>query len=104
MQIRCLTESTVIDLKPPLTLIYIGNGCEVYSSNLYIPAKSELSSRDDSLTWHDFFSEFNDDYQNISRYSMIENLHLEQLTPEELANLPNRLAAMPPLKYQHLME
>ena len=35
---------------------------------------------------------------------MIENLHLEQLTPEELANLPNRFAAMPPLKYQHLME
>ena len=35
---------------------------------------------------------------------MIENLHLEQLTLAELANLPNRLAAMPPLKYQHLME
>ena len=39
MQIRCLTESTVTDIKPPLTLIYVGNGCEVYSSNLYIPAK-----------------------------------------------------------------
>ena len=35
---------------------------------------------------------------------MIENLHLEQLMPKELANLPNRLAAMPPLKYQHLMK
>ena len=66
MQIRCLTESTVTDIKPPLTLIYIGNGCEAYSSNLYIPAKLELTSWDDLLTWHDFFSEFNDDYQNIS--------------------------------------
>ena len=72
--------------------------CEAYSSNLYTPAKSELTSRDD------FFSEFNDDYQNISCYSMIENLHLEQLTPKELANLPIRLAAMPPLKYKHLMK
>ena len=35
---------------------------------------------------------------------MIENLHLEQLTPEELTILPNRLAAMPRLKYHHLME
>ena len=104
MQIRCLAESNVTDIRPPLTLIYIGNGCKAYSSKLYIPAKSELTSLDDSLTQHDFFSEFNDDYQNISRYSMIENLHLEQLTPEEPANLPNRLAAMPPLKYQHLME
>ena len=76
----------------------------MYSSNLHIPAKLELTSQDDSLTQHDFFSEFNDDYQNISQYSMIENLHLEQLTPEELANLPDRLAAMPSLKYQNLME
>ena len=104
MEIRCLTESTVTDIKPPLTLICVGNGCEVYSSNLYIPAKSELTSQDDSLTQHNFFSEFSDDYQNISRYSMIENLHHVQLTPEELANLPNRLPAMPPLKYQLLME
>ena len=104
MQIRCLTESTVTDIKPPLTLIFLGNGCEAYSSNLYIPAKSEQTSQDDSLTWHDFYSEFSNDYQNISQYSMIENLHLEQLTPEELAKLPNRLAAISPLKYQHLME
>ena len=66
MQIRCLTKSTVADIKPPLMLIYIGNGCEAYSSNLYITTKSELTSRDDSLTRHDLFLEFNDDYQNIS--------------------------------------
>ena len=34
MQIRCLSESTVTDIKPPLTLIYVGNGCEGYSRHL----------------------------------------------------------------------
>ena len=46
MQIRCLTDTHVIDVKPPLTIIHVGNGCETYSSNLFIPAKSELTSKD----------------------------------------------------------
>ena len=46
MQIRCLTDTHVIDIKPPLTIIYVGDGCEAYSNNLFIPAKSELTSTD----------------------------------------------------------
>ena len=49
MQVRCLLDTHVIDIKPPLTIIYVGNGCEAYSSNLYIPAKLELTSRDDTV-------------------------------------------------------
>ena len=41
MQIRCLTDTHVIDIKPPLTIIYVGNGCEAYSNNLFIPAKKQ---------------------------------------------------------------
>ena len=40
MQIRCLTDTHIIDIKPPLTIIYVGDGCEAYSNNLFIPAKS----------------------------------------------------------------
>ena len=28
MQIRCLTDTHVIDVKPPSTIIHVGNGCE----------------------------------------------------------------------------
>ena len=49
MQVRCLLDTHVVDIKPPLTIIYVGNGCEAYSNNLYIPAKSELTSRDDTV-------------------------------------------------------
>ena len=44
MRIRCLKDSHLEDIKPPLTIVYIGDGCEGYSSNLFIPAKSELTS------------------------------------------------------------
>ena len=49
MQVRCLLDTHVVDKKPPLTIMYVGNGCEAYSNNLYIPAKSELTSRDDTV-------------------------------------------------------
>ena len=30
MQIKCLTDTHVIDVKPPLTVIHVSNGCEAY--------------------------------------------------------------------------
>ena len=102
VQIRCLTETHIEVVKPPLTMLYVGNGCEAYSTNIFIPAKSELTSHDPQLTRHMFFLEFNEEYQDLTRYSMIKDLHFEELTPEEKRNLPNRLMAMPPLQFNHL--
>ena len=102
MQIRCLTDTHVIDIKPPLTIIYVGNGCEAYSNNLFIPAKSELTSTDSSLVRHNYFQQFNEQYQNISRYSLIEDLGIVQLTPKEIAKIPDRLTALPKLQFKEL--
>ena len=93
MQIRCLTDTHVIDVKPPLTIIHVGNGCEAYSSNLFIPAKSELTSKDNAMMRHTYFQQFNEDYQNITRYSLIEDLGLIKLTKKEIENLPDHLTA-----------
>ena len=102
MQIRCLTDTHVIDIKPPLTIIYVGNGCETYSNNLFIPAKSELTSTDSSLVRHNYFQQFNEQYQNITRYSLIEDLGIVQLTPKEIAKIPDRLTALPKLQFKKL--
>ena len=102
MQIRCLTDTHVINIKPPLTIIYVGNGCEAYSNNLFIPAKSELTSTDTSLLRHNYFQQFNEQYQNITRYSLIEDLGIIQLTPKEIAKIPDRLTALPKLQFKEL--
>ena len=44
IQIRCLRNNTVVGIKPPLQIVDIGNGCEGYAPNLYIPAKTELTA------------------------------------------------------------
>ena len=41
LQIRCLQQTSVVTIEPPLCIIDIGNGCEAFSSTLYIPAKSD---------------------------------------------------------------
>ena len=102
MQIRCLTDTHVIDIKPPLTIIYVGDGCEAYSNNLFIPAKSELTSTDSSLVRHNYFQKFNEEYQDITRYSLIEDFGIVQLTPKEIAKIPDRLMALPKLQFKEL--
>ena len=102
MQVRCLLDTHVVDIKPPLTIIYVGNGCEAYSNNLYIPAKSELTSRDDTVVRHNYFQQFNSEYQNLTKHSLIEDLGIEKLTNKEVENLPDRLAALPTLKFSEL--
>ena len=50
LQIRCVMETRVIAIKPPLQIVDIGNGCEAYSGSIYIPAKSELTTTLQSIT------------------------------------------------------
>ena len=50
LQIRCVMETHVITIKPPLQIMDIGNECKAYSANIYIPAKSELTTTLQSIT------------------------------------------------------
>ena len=50
LQVRCIMETRVITIKPPLQIVDIGNGCEAYSASIYILAKSELTATLQSIT------------------------------------------------------
>ena len=51
---------------------------------------------------HNYFQQFNEQYQNITRYSLIEDLGIVQLTPKEIAKIPDRLTALPKLQFKEL--
>ena len=38
LQVRCIMETHIITIKPPLQIVDIGNGCKAYSASIYIPA------------------------------------------------------------------
>ena len=50
LQLRCVMETCVLTIKPPLQIVDIGNGCKAYSASIYIPAKSELTTMLHSVT------------------------------------------------------
>ena len=102
MQIRCLTDTHVIDVKPPLTILFVWNGCKAYSSDLFIPVKSELTGKDNTAVRHIYFQQFNEDYQNITRYSLTEDLGLIKLSQKEIENLPDCLTALSNLQFKEL--
>ena len=64
LQVRCVMETHVITIKPPLQIVDIGNGCEAYSASIYIPAKSELTATLQSITRSQFFLRYNYNYTN----------------------------------------
>ena len=43
LQVRCLEETHVIEIQPPLQIVYLGNGCEGYSPSMFLPAKNEMA-------------------------------------------------------------
>ena len=44
---------------------------------------------------HNYFQRFNGEYQDITRYSLIQDLGIVQLTSKEIAKIPDRLTALP---------
>ena len=55
LQVRCMMETHVITIKPPLQIMDISNGCK--AASIYIPAKSELVATLQSVTRSQFFLE-----------------------------------------------
>ena len=97
LQIRCLHQTSVVTIEPPLCIIDIGNGCEAFSSTLYIPAKSELTTTMQSLTHSQFFLNYNFQYVKMSSFVVSHEMTFAQLTPEELSNLPAKIQTLEPM-------
>ena len=87
----------MVTIKPRLRIIDIGNGCEAFSSTLYIPAKSELTTTMQSLTRSQFFLNYNFQYVKMSAFVVFREMTFAQLTPEELTNLQANIQTLEPM-------
>ena len=63
LQIRCLLETHVVTIHPPLQIVYVGNGCEGFSSSVFIPAKSDQAVIEEIEPRQKYFLEFNEIYE-----------------------------------------
>ena len=96
IEYKCLEERYLEPIVPLLTLIYIGNGFKGYSTNIYIPSKTDLTSEIDTSSICDFFAGFNIIHQNMTGYGIWNELKLETLNPEQKDLLGVKLLEFPP--------
>ena len=97
LQIRCMQQTSVVTIHPPLQIIDIGNGCEAFSSTIYIPTKSELTAMMQSLTRSQFFLQYNFKYINMSTFIVFQNLTMAELTLDEKAQLKSKVKLLEPM-------
>ena len=97
LQIRCIHQIFVLTIEPPLRKIDIGNGCEAFSSTIYIPTKSELTTSMQSLTRSQFFLDHNFKYAKMSSFVVYRDMTFAQLTPEEIAELQSKVQTLEPM-------
>ena len=95
LQIRCVMETHVITKHPPLQIVDIGNGCETYSTSIYIPAKSELTATMQSLTRSQFFLDYNFQYTNVSNFVVWYKTDFATLNKDEITSLKAKIMKLP---------
>ena len=95
LQIRCVMETNVITIKPPLQIVDIGDGCEAYSASIYIPAKSELTTTLQSITKYQFFLFYNYNYINMSNFLIWHKTNFATLTTDEIKTLKAKMLKLP---------
>ena len=64
IQVRCLKETYIVEIRTVLQIIFIGDGCERYSPSLAIAAKTEIARSFNIDSRVRFFISFNAEYQD----------------------------------------
>ena len=95
LQIRCIMETHVITIHPPLQIVDVGNGCEAYSASIYIPAKSELTATMQSITRSQIFLDYNFNYTNVSNFIVWYKTNFVNLTKGEIESLKAKMLKLP---------
>ena len=97
LQIRCVQDTSVITIYPSMRIIDVGNECKAFLPNIYIPAKSELTTTLHSLPHSHFFQKFNLKYTNISMFVVFHNLSMATLTTDQHAHLCSKVCKLQPM-------
>ena len=95
LQIRCVMETHVVTIKPPLQIVDAGNGLEAYSASIYIPAKSELTATLQSITRFQCFLDYNFNYTNVSNFLVWYKSDFAKLTDAEIKTLKAKVLQLP---------
>ena len=99
IQVRCLKETYIVEIRAALQIIYIGDGCEGYSPSLAIAAKTEITSNYNIDSRVRFFISFNTEYQEQELIGIWVEIPVEYLTRENIKYVVEQLPEREPLNF-----
>ena len=102
IQVRCLKETYIVEIKAVLQIIFIGDGCEGYSPCLAIAAKTEITSSFNIDSRVRFFISFNTEYQDNELIGLWVEIPIGYLTKEELNDVVEQLPEREPLDFDDI--
>ena len=102
IQVRCLKETYIVEIKSVLQIIYIGDGCEGCSPSLAIAAKTEITTNFNIDSTMRFFVSFNAEYQENEFIGVWADISVEYLSKEELAEVVDQLPEREPLNFEDI--
>ena len=92
----------MIQIRPPLQVVYVGNGCEGYSPSMYIPAKSELSGTEEIESRKEYFLKFNYVYQPDELIGVWWQFRSKLMTIKEAENFVEKVEPLGTMDYSIL--
>ena len=102
IQVRCLKETYIVEIKSVLQIIYIGDRCEGYSPSLAIAAKTEITSSFNIDSRVRFFISFNAEYQENELIGIWAGIPVGYMTKEEVEEVVEQLPEREPLNFDDL--
>ena len=75
LQVRCLKETHIEEIRPPLQIVYIGDGCEGYSPSLATTARTEITTSRDFIGRTRFLHSIQQSIPGKSSLESLESNH-----------------------------
>ena len=102
IQVRCLKETYIVEIRAVLQIIYVGDGCEGYSPSLAIAAKTEITSSFNMDSRVRFFISFNAEYQDQELIGLWVEIPVGYLTKDEINKVVEQLPEREPLRFEDI--
>ena len=102
LQVRCLEETHVIEIQPPLQTVYLGNGCEGYSPSMLLPAKNEMTTHAQIESHKEYFLQFNYVYTQDRYISLWWQFRTKLMSKEEAKAFITQVAPLGTMDYSLL--
>ena len=102
LQVRCLEETHMIEIRPPLQIIYLGNGCEGYSPSMFLPAKNEMTTHAQIESRREYFLQFNYVYTPDRYIGLWWQFRTRMMSEEEAKAFITQVAPLGTMDYSLL--